>query len=150
MAARWSTIIVARWILFLAGVGISVAYSSAYEQTETAIEDTNTNATAKTVTIVQGAQFEDHTGPDYDLPVITVKPGAKVIWKNEDYPDKTDPYASDTTRHSATSGVDALPDGWFMTDILQSGNSSKSIEMPRTPEYILTFAFSILTGLMER
>ena len=119
--------------LMAPAIHVSVAYSAVYAQTETEIEGTNTNATAKTVTIVQGAQFEDHAGPDYDPPVITVKPGAKVIWKNEDYPDKTDPYAPDTIQHTATSGISPLPDGWFMTDILSSGNSSKPIEMPRTP-----------------
>jgi hypothetical protein len=79
LADRWLTIIVAGWILLSFGVVVSIVYSPVYGQTETEIEDTDTNATAKIVTIVQGAQFEEYTGPDYNPPVITVKPGDKVM-----------------------------------------------------------------------
>jgi plastocyanin len=107
---------------------VAPAYAQNQTQTQTLTETDN----VRVVTIVQGAQFEENRQPDYNPPIITVEPGAKIIWKNEDYPDKTDPSEPDTVRHTATSGVDALPDGWFLTDILQSGNSSKPIEMPWT------------------
>jgi hypothetical protein len=52
----------------------------------------------------------------------------KRTWQN--YPDQ--PFDPDTITHTATSGnaTDALPDGWFLTFPLRSGESSEPIEMP--------------------
>jgi plastocyanin len=118
--------------LVVLAIFIALVYAQNQTQTQTQTQTETETEDIRIITIVQGAQFEENRQPDYNPPVITVEPGAKIIWKNEDYPDKTDPLEPDTIRHTATSGIDALPDGWFMTDILQSGESSKPIEMPRT------------------
>ncbi|HEU4447702.1 MAG TPA: hypothetical protein VFR94_23715 [Nitrososphaeraceae archaeon] len=124
MTDKRRKIVVVGWILFSVGVSVSFAHG----QTETTVTGANT---VKTVTIVQGAQYEDN-GQYYDPPITTVEPGSKVIWKNEDYPDQTDPYVINTVIHTATSGLEPLPDGRFMTHILNSGQSSEPIEMPTT------------------
>jgi plastocyanin len=102
--------------------------SFAHCQAETTETDSNN---AKTVTIVQGVQYEGN-GQYYNPPIITVEPGTKIIWKNEDYPDQTDPYVINTVIRTTTSRLEPLPDGWFMTDILNPGQSSEPIEMPTT------------------
>ena len=84
MTDKWLKIVVVGWILFSVGVSVSFAHG----QTQTTGTGPNNE---NTVTIVQGAQYEDN-GQYYDPPIITVEPGAEVIWKNEDYPDQTDPY----------------------------------------------------------
>lgn len=93
-------------------------------QSEAETED-NVNVTnVKTVTIALGAHREDN-GPFgwfYNPPVITVEPQSNVTWKNEDI-----------QVHTATSGKQPLPDGWFMTMPIPAKQSSEPITMPFRP-----------------
>jgi plastocyanin len=63
-------------------------------------------------------------GPGYDPYAITVSPGDKVIWDNQD-----------TVVHTATSGnpLTVRPDGKFDTGLVSANQESKPITMPTQP-----------------
>ena len=68
--------------------------------------------------------FQTGYGPGYDPYAITVSPGDKVIWDNQD-----------TVVHTATSGnpLTVRPDGKFDTRLVGANQKSMPITMPTQP-----------------
>ena len=87
-----------------------------------AISSNESRASQTTIVIPLGSS-EQKVPTGYDPYSVTVSPGAKVIWDNEDI-----------VVHTATSGSPSMPDGKFDTGLVEANRKSNPITMPLQPK----------------